>query len=335
MPDKMSPIQLGRLLQGFFYQRLMKQRGVSFRTIHSYRDTFRLLLRFGEQKLGKKAAKITLSDLKVDLVLAFLDYLEEDRHNCTRSRNIRLAAIRSFLHYAALEEPGSMQTIQRVLAIPMKRFDKPLLSFLSLEEIERIVEAPDASTWSGRRDRALFATLYNTGARVSEIVSIKCADIDGSQCTSLLLHGKGRKERVVPLWKRTGQILRQWLPQINHSSHHPLFPNRFGKPMTRSAVEKQLRNAVIQAGKECPSLFGKKISPHTIRHTTAMHLLQSGVDLSVIAMWLGHESINTTHGYMLADIEMKKRALGKMKEPNTEFVGFKPSDDVLAFLNSL
>lgn len=335
MPDQMNPIQLGRLLQGFFCQRLMKQRGVSLRTIHSYRDTFRLLLRFGEQKLGKKAAKITLSDLKVDLVLAFLDYLEEDRHNCTRSRNARLAAIRSFLHYAALEEPGAMQIFQRVLAIPMKRFDKPLLSFLSLEEIERILEAPDSSTWSGRRDRALFATLYNTGARVSEIVSIKCGDIDGSQCTSLLLHGKGRKERVVPLWKRTGQILRQWLPQINHSSHHFLFPNRFGKPMTRSGVEKQLRSAVIQAGKECPSLFGKKISPHTIRHTTAMHLLQSGVDLSVIAMWLGHESINTTHSYMLADVEMKKRALGKIKEPNTKFVSFNPSDDVLAFLNAL
>ncbi len=335
MPDQVSPTRLGRLLESFFCQRLMKQRGVSPRTIYTYRDTFRLLLRFGEQKLGKKAAKIALSDLKVDLVLAFLDYLEEDRHNCTRSRNIRLAAIRSFLHYAALQEPSAMQNIQRVLAIPMKRFDKPLLSFLSLEEVESIIDSPDLSTWSGRRDRALFSTMYNTGARVSEIVSIKCMDIDGTQCSSLILHGKGRKERVIPLWKRTSQILRQWLPQNNHSFHHPLFPNRFGKSMTRSGVEKQLRKAGNQAGKKCPSLVGKKISPHTVRHTTAMHLLQSGVDLSVIAMWLGHESINTTHGYMLADIEMKKKALGKMNEPNTGFIAFNPTEDVLAFLDSL
>ena len=186
MPDSMIP--LGRLLQDFFCQRLMKQRGVSPRTLHSYRDTFRLLLRFGEIRLRKKAAKISLTDLNVDLVIAFLDYLEENRHNCVRSRNVRLAAIRSFLHYVVLQEPSAMQAIQRVLAIPFKRFDLPLLNFLSLEEIEMIMASPNSNTWSGRRDRALLAALYNTGARVSEIVGIKCMDIESSQCASLLLH---------------------------------------------------------------------------------------------------------------------------------------------------
>lgn len=326
---------LGRLLQDFFCQRLIHQLRASPQTVSSYRDTFRLLLRFAEQKLGTQIIKLDLVDLDVPLVLAFLDYLETERANNVRSRNVRLAAIRSFLHYAGLQEPSALPTIQRVFAIPMKRFDQPAMSFLSLEEIENIIEAPDPNTWSGRRDRTLLATMYNTGARVSEIVALKCMDVENIQCTALHLHGKGRKERVVPVWKRTSRALRHWLLQVDQQPQSPLFPNRSGKTMTRSGVEKQLQAAVTAACAHCPSLRGKNVSPHTFRHTTAMHLLQAGVDLSVIALWLGHENIATTHAYMQANLEMKKQALDKMKEPQSAVVRFKPSKDVLAFLDSL
>jgi len=326
---------LGSLLQNFFCQWLIGQRQVSPQTVSSYRDSFRLLFRFAERELGKSVEKLDLSDLDGTLVIAFLDYLEAKRQNNIRSRNARLAAIRSFLHYAVLQEPNALETIQKVFAIPMKRFERPMINFLHLKEIEKIIDAPDSNTWSGRRDKIMIMTLYNTGARVSEIINIKCADIENGQCTALHLHGKGRKQRVVPLWKRTSKILQQWLPQIDRHPHSPLFPNRFGKSMSRSGVEKQLLSAAKKARKQCPSLAGKTISPHIIRHTTAMHLLQSGVDLSVIALWLGHESIITTHHYMEADLEMKKQALNRMKEPKHSSVHFKASKDVLAFLDSL
>jgi site-specific recombinase XerD len=335
MPKQLIVHNLGCLLQDFFCQRLIQQRRVSSRTVASYRDTFRLFLRFAERKLCKQVTELVLTDLDVNLVLAFLDYLEIDRQNNTRSRNARLAAIRSFLHYAGLQEPSALSTIQRVFAVPMKRFEKPMISFLTLKEIEMIMDAPDPTTWSGRRDRVLFAILYNTGARVSEVVNIKCVDVENRQCTALHIHGKGRKQRIVPLWKRTSHNVRQWLHQIDQHPQSPLFPNRFGREMTRSGVEKQLQAAVIKARKKCPSLEVKKVSPHTIRHTTAMHLLQSGVDLSVIALWLGHESIVTTHHYMQADLEMKKQALNRMKEPKVGSPRFKPQADVLAFLDLL
>jgi site-specific recombinase XerD len=335
MSKQLTAIALGTLLQDYFYQRLVQQRQVSPQTVASYRDTFRLLLRFAEHKLCKPITQITLTDFDATLVLAFLDYLEIERKNSIRSRNARLAAVRSFLHYAGLQEPSALSTIQKVFAIPMKRFERPMIDFLQLKEIEMIMEAPGSNTWSGRRDRTLFATLYNTGARVSEIVRIKCMDIEDEQCNALSLRGKGRKVRVVPLWKRTSRIIRQWLPQIERHPHNPLFPNRFGKAMSRSGVAKQLQVAVAKSHQRCPSLANKKVSPHTIRHTTAMHLLQSGVDLSVIALWLGHESVATTHHYMQADIEMKRKALNKMVEPKVGAVRFKPSQDVLAFLESL
>lgn len=325
----------GRILQNFFCQRLIQQQRVSPKTVASYRDTFRLLLQFVEQKSGKKTTNFELSDLDSSLVLNFLDYLEIERKNSIRSRNARLAAIRSFLHYAGLQEPNALSTIQRVLAIPMKRFEHPAMSFLSLEEVETIIETPDPDTWSGRRDRILLSVLYNTGARVSEIVTAKCIDVENVQCTALRLHGKGRKERIVPLWKRTSRNLRHWLNQIDNHPQSPLFPNRFGNAMTRSGVEKRLRSAMISARRQCPSLRDKKVSPHTMRHTTAMHLLQAGVDLSVIALWLGHENVATTHSYMQANLEMKKQALKKMKAPKTRVVHYKPSKDVLAFLDSL
>jgi integrase/recombinase XerD len=335
MAEQIVSKSLGSLLQEYFCRRLVQQCHASHQTIASYRDAFRLLLRFSEHELRKPVAQIALADLDATMVLSFLDYLELARNNSIRSRNARLAAIKSFLNYAGLQEPNALSTIRKVLAIPMKRFEQPSLDFLSLKEIEAIMDSPNPKTWSGRRDRTLLATLYNTGARVSEIVRINRTDIGDDQCRELTLHGKGRKQRTVPLWKRTSQIIRAWLPQIEKHPKSPLFPNRFGKVITRSGVKKQLHVAVVKARSKCPSLINKKVSPHIIRHTTAMHLLQSGVDLSVIALWLGHENIATTHHYMQADIEIKRKALGKMVEPKGRAVRYKPSRDVLSFLDSL
>jgi len=326
---------LARILQLFFYQRLIQQRRVSHRTVTSYRDTFRLLLSFAEQQLGRSASKLCLADVDVNLVLEFLDHLEVQRHNCIRSRNVRLAAIRSFLKYAALQEPSALAQIQRVLAIPMKRFDRPMVGFLTREEMEVIINAPDTATWSGQRDHALLATLYNTGARVSEIIAVKRRDVECENCTAVHLHGKGRKERVVPLWKRTSTLLRKWMGQIAPDDQQSLFPNRFGQPMSRSGIEKRFQVMVQLAYPRCPHLRNKTVSPHVVRHSTAMHLLQAGVDLAVIALWLGHESIVTTHQYLEADLQMKEHALAALQPPQTAAMRFKPTVEVLAFLDAL
>jgi len=326
---------LARVLQTFFYQRLIQQRHASDRTVTSYRDTFRLLLCFAEQRLGKPVNELCLDDIDTTLVLGFLDHLENQRHNRIRTRNARLAAIRALLHYAALQVPAALPQIQRVMAIPMKRFDRAVVGFLSREEIEAILSALDTATWSGQRDAILLTVLYNTGARVSEIIAIKHSDVIDSRCSAVLLHGKGRKERIVPLWNRTSALLRHWMEQSGATAQQPLFPNRFGQPMTRSGVANRLKVAVNRACTLCPSLRNKVISPHVIRHSTAMHLLQSGVDLAVIALWLGHESIVTTHHYLHADLKMKEQALAALQPPKMAVMRFKPSTDVLAFLDGL
>jgi site-specific recombinase XerD len=303
--------------------------------VTSYRDTFRLLLRFAERRLDKPVSQLCLSDMDVDLVLGFLDDLEAHRHNCVRSRNARLAAIRAFLQYAALQEPTALPQIQRVLAIPLKRFERPVVGFLSRKEIEAILNAPDCSRWSGQRDHVLLATLYDTGARVSEIIAVTRGDVESQHCTAVHLHGKGRKERVVPLSKPTSTRVRSWIQQIGSDAGQSLFPNRFGQPMSRSGVEKRLQVAVKLASQNCPSLHEKTISPHVVRHSTAMHLLQSGVDLAVIALYLGHESVVTTHHYLQADLKMKERALAALQTPETKTMRFKPARDVLTFLDTL
>jgi site-specific recombinase XerD len=326
---------LARMLQAFFCQRLIEQQRASKQTVNSYRDTFRLLLQFAEQHLGKPVSALCLADIDVTLVLDFLNYLENTRHNGIRTRNARLAAIRAMLQYAARQEPAALPEFQRVLAIPMKRFDRKIIGFLTREEINAVLRAPDGATWSGRRDTVLLTMLYNTAARVSEVVAIKRVDIESTHYRAVLLHGKGRKERVVPLWKRTSKLLRNWLGQIKTTPQYPLLPNRYGEAMTRFGVSKRLKDAVNRAEPHCPSLRGKLISPHVIRHTTAMHLLQSGVDLSVIALWLGHESIVTTHQYLQADLKMKEQALAALQPPDEIVMRYKPPADVLAFLDSL
>ncbi len=326
-----------QLVQDFFCQRLMAQRNASRHTIASYRDTFRLLLRYVERRqTGKCPAILTLHDLDASVVLAFLEYTEKERGNSVRSRNVRLAAIHSFMRYASFRDPANLSDIQGVLAIPVKRFDRPLVGFLSREEIQAIIAAPDQSTWSGKRDHALLATLYNTGARVSEIINSSVADLTLSPDTSfILLHGKGRKQRTVPLWKNTSALLKRWLPQIVSTAQSPLFPARSGARLSRSSVEKRLRAAVQTATACCPALQDRVVSPHLIRHTTAMHLLQAGVDITVIALWLGHESPATTHHYVEADLKMKERALSSLQPVELKKTRYQATDRLLQFLDNL
>ena len=333
---KTATTAFNKLVQDFFCCNLISQRNASPRTVASYRDAFRLFLNLLPDLTGKELPEITLSDLSPEVVTAFLGRLEADRHNSIRTRNNRFAALRSFFRYALSRNPDSMSTIQRVLDIPMKRFDRPQLGFLSREEVRSIIESPDTSTWSGRRDRVMFATLYNTGARVSEIASAKIGDLELDRTSaSLLLHGKGRKERTVPLWKETACALRDWLPEVQPSAGSPLFPNTCGGYMSRSGVENRLHRSVASAREKCPSLKTRRISPHTFRHTTAMHLLQSGVDITVIALWLGHESPVTTHMYVEADLSMKEHALALVQEPGIKTHRYRPSDSLLRFLDSL
>lgn len=323
------------ILQEFFSQRLINQKNASARTVATYRDAFRLLLTYAEERLRKTPSSMTLADLDAPVVLKFLDYLENDRSNSVRTRNARLAAIRSFMKFAGLRDPASLPVVQRVMAIPMKRFQRTLVGFLSRNEMRAILDAPDSETWSGKRDRVMFALFYNTGARVSEITGLRVGDVDLGGTGSVKVRGKGRKERVIPLWRDTAQQLRQWLRKGDVSPDSPLFPNRSGVHLTRSGVERRLDAAVRRASKLCTSLANRRVSPHVLRHTTAMHLLQSGVDLSVIALWLGHESSSTTHIYMEADLSMKERALRSVEEPRTKRLRYRASDKVLQFLESL
>ena len=326
---------LSPLIQDFFCQNLMNQRNVSPKTIAAYRDTFRLLLRYAAEQLRKRPVKMCLDGLNMPFILNFLNYLETQRKNSIRTRNARLAAIRSFMDYVAYREPGLLPGIQKVLSIPKKQFERPLMGFLSREEIDAVLKAPDSATWSGRRDRVMFTVFYNTGARISEIIEIRVKDIQLNHSASVHLHGKGRKERTVPLWKTTAVMLRDWLKQVDDNPHKSVFPSRFGKPLSSAGIEYRLHVAIQQASKFCSSLEKRRISPHTIRHTTAMHLLQSGSDLSVIALWLGHESPATTHMYMEADLAMKEKALEKLQEIEGRPVKYRPDDALLHFLEKL
>ena len=330
-----SQIGFPQLVQDFFLRRLVAQRGASARTVEAYRDAFELLLGFAEQRTGRPPSALSLADLDAPLVLDFLDHLEIQRGNTARTRNARLAAIHSFMRYAAVRDPASLPITARVLAIPAKRFDRPVLGYLSREQVAAILAAPDRRTWSGRRDAVLLATAYNTGARVSELTALRVRDVLLDRQTAVHLHGKGRKQRVIPLWKITAAQLRAWLDQINSAPGAPVFPNRAGAPLTRSGIRDRLDRAVAVAAQPCPSLRGQRITPHTLRHSTAMHLLQSGTDLAVIALWLGHESPATTHQYLEADLAAKQAVLGRLTDPGPAPARFQPDDRLLAFLQDL
>jgi site-specific recombinase XerD len=330
------PVSFAALVQQFFTEYLVTQRALSPRTIASYRDTMLLFLGFAQHQLGKTPTALNLSDIKPDLILAFLDYLEQQRQNSVRSRNLRLTALRAFLKFAARRDVSSFFVIEQALGVPMKRFEPPLLGFMSREEMLAVIGQP-GGTWTSQRDHLLLAMLYNTGARVSEIIGVTVGDVVLGDSACVHLRGKGRKQRSTPLWKSTAQEIGLWLrrnPTLGR--HAALLPNRDGYPMTRCNVTQRLNIAVARAAQIYGSLSKRKISPHTIRHTTAMHLLQSGVAFNVIALWLGHESTVTTHRYVEADLVMKEKALARLQEPETPISRYYPTDDALMqFLQGL
>jgi integrase/recombinase XerD len=331
----MNTLDLGHLLPRFFTEHLIGQRNVSLQTVAAYRDAFRLLLRFLQRSRKGSASELPLSALNTQSALAFLSHLEKERHNSIRSRNARLMALRSFVHYVGdLVGPDLPETTRRILAIPFKRYSRPLLGFLTHDEVQAILSETDDS-WTGRRDHLLLLLLYNTGARVSEIVATRTKDALASDGRHLLLHGKGRKERQIPLWRSTRQRLRCWIKDNQLTADSPLLPNRFGQPLNRSGVAWQLRKLVRLAARKMPSLKNRRVSPHTFRHSTAMHLLQSGVAPEVIALWLGHESPNTTHLYVEADLEMKRRTLESLPTPKFKRAPTRRADKLLQFLEGL
>jgi integrase/recombinase XerD len=323
------------LLESFFTKRLIAQRRASPHTIGAYRDTFRLLLDFAKKRLGKAPSVLTLEDLHAPFLGAFLDDLEGTRGNGARSRNLRLAAIRSFFRYAALEAPQYSGLIQRVLAIPNKRQARPLVGFLTRSEIEALLAAPNRNIWLGRRDHALLLTVFQTGLRLAEITSIRQRDVRLGTGAHVRCEGKGRKERCTPLTKSTVIVLTAWIRAQGEDGASILFPSVRGGRLSADAVQYLVAKHATVAQKNCPSLAAKRVSPHVLRHTTAMELMQAGVDRTLIALWLGHESVETTQIYLDADLTIKEKVLSRTTPINTKAGRFQPDDDLLAFLKGL
>ena len=334
-PDARRGGFLGPVLQRYFCEYLISQRRLSACTVAAYRDSFKLLLAFLERQFGLKPDELRVDSINAERVLAFLDDLERGRHNCARSRNARLAAIRSFCRFATAADPLLLPIAQRVLAIPSKRFERKVVGYLQPIQVQALLDAPDSSTRTGLRDRVLVTLMYNTGARVSELAALKVSDLSLATGGAVHLRGKGRKQRSVPLWRESVRLLRDWLKRMPSTPDAPLLPNSRGWHMTRSGIDQLLRVVLELAAKKNPTLGKLHLSPHTIRHTTAMHLLQSGVDLSVIAMWLGHEDIETTHQYLDADLETKKRALDRLPSPAVRQPRRKGQPRLVEFLRRL
>lgn len=323
------------LLEAFFTDRLMRQRQASPHTIASYRDTFRLLLEFVQLRIKKAPSALSLEDLDAPLIGAFLDHLERERGISARTRNVRLAAIHSFFKYAAFHQPAQSALIQRVLAMPSKRYDRTPIEFLGRPEADALVAAADQRTWIGRRDRALLLLALQSGLRVSELVGLRCQDVVLGSGAHVRCLGKGRKERCTPLRKEVVAILRGWLREQNGRPADPLFPNVRGGKLSRDAVEDLLAKHVRTASLRCPSLKRKRVSPHVLRHSAAMDLLQHDVDRSVIALWLGHESVETTQMYLHANMQLKEAALARTTPSKVRAGRYRPGDRLLAFLKSL
>ena len=326
---------LAPVLQAFFTDRLARQRNASGQTVAAYRDTWRLLLAFAAERTGKQPSRLGIADLDAPLIGDFLDHLERDRGNGPRTRNARLAAIRSMFAYAALRHPEHAETIARVLAIPAKKFDRALVTWLTEPEVKALLAAPDKSTWAGRRDRAMLALAAQTGLRISELTGLTRGDLHLGAGPHVSCHGKGRKERITPLARPVIKVLLAWIAERDGEPGQPLFPNRTGGRLSRDAVEKRLAQHVTTAAGECPSLKAKKVTAHTLRHTAAMRLLRAGVDTSVIALWLGHEQAETTQIYLHADLELKEKALARTTPTDVKPGRYKPPDQLLAFLESL
>lgn len=326
---------LAPLLQAFFTDRLRRQRAASPNTVAAYRDAFRLLLHFAQDRLRTAASDLTLTDLNAPLIGAFLDSLETERHNGARTRNARLAALRSFFRFLAPREPEHAALVQRVLAIPQKRCDRRVVNFLTRLEVDAVLASPDPTGWMGRRDHLLLVLAVETGLRVSEIVRLRVSDVVLGASSYLRCFGKGRKERLTPLSRRTATRMRWWLQERKAAPPDPVFPARHGGALSRDAVERLLKKYTAAATATCPALKRKTVSPHVLRHTAAVNLLQAGVDRSVIALILGHESVETTQMYLDADLATKERALARTAPVGAKPGRYRPSDTLLAFLQAL
>jgi integrase/recombinase XerD len=326
---------LAPTLQAFFTDRLMAQRQASPNTIAGYRDVFRLLLSYAAEQTGTKPCDLAIADLDAPLIAAFLDHLERDRGNSVRTRNHRLAAIHSLFAYAALRHPEDAASIQRVLAIPAKRFERNLVTFLTEDEVDALLAACDLDRWTGRRDHALLVLGIQTGLRISELTGLTRADVILGVGAHVHCIGKGRKERRTPLVPTTTDVLRAWLDERHANPCDPLFPTTTGTPLSRDAIERRIALHVSTAADSCPSLTTKRVTAHTLRHTCAMRLLASGVDLTVIALWLGHEQVSTTGIYLHADMSQKERAIARATAPATKPGPYRAPDTLLAFLEAL
>ena len=322
-------------LQAFFTDRLTQQRQASPRTIEAYRDTLKLLLQFVHQQSGKTPSQLDWDDLDATLIAAFLNHLEIQRHNSVRTRNVRLTAIRSLFSYAALRHPEHALLIQRVLAIPPKRFDKRIVTFLTPPEVDALIAAPDQCRWEGRRDRVLMLLAIQTGLRVSELIGLNCGDVTLGIGANVRCEGKGRKQRAVPLTAPVEALLGVWLTERAGQSGDPLFPTRTGRRLSRDAIALRVSTHAATAAQRCTSLRGKRIHPHVLRHSCAMSLLQAGVDTSVIALWLGHAGVRSTDAYIHADISIKEKALALTTPASAPPGRYHPPDKVLAFLEDL
>jgi len=329
----MNAATLPSLIQCFFTDRLCTQMEASRHTVAGYRDTFRLLLHFASSRHGKPPAKLTIEDIDADVVADFLVHSETARGNTARSRNTRLAAVRSFFRYVAMTDPTRMLHCQRILAMPNKRYVKRAVTFLDSQEIKALVAAPNHTTWAGRRDQALLLLAIQTGLRASELVNLRCGDVALGSGAHIRCMGKGRKERCTPLRRDTAKLLAAWIG--NRSDDRPLFPSIRGESLSRDALEHLVRKHCLTASLACPSLAGKRVTPHTLRHSTAMDLLHHGVDQAVIALWLGHESVATTQIYIHADMRLKEKALARVAAPALPANRFQPNDQLLAFLEGL
>jgi len=326
---------LAPVLQAFFTDRLGHQRAASPHTVAAYRDAIKLLLTYAGHRTGKAPSRLDLADLDADLISAFLNHLENERGNTARTRNARLAAVHSLFGFAALSRPQDAAVIQRVLAIPPKRVDQRLVTYLSDDEVDALLAAPDLTTWTGRRDHALLAVAVHTGLRLSELVNLTWADVHLGTGAHVTCLGKGRKQRATPLDPQTVVVLRSWLAQTPSHSDQPLFPTRSGHRLSPDAVQRRLTHHAATAAGTQPSLAGKKVSPHTLRHTAAMRLLNAGVDSTVIALWLGHETVATTQIYIHADLAIKERALARTTPANTAPGRYHASDTLITFLENL
>jgi len=323
------------LLQSFFTDRLVAQRNASQHTIASYRDTFRLLLEFAQRHLRQPPSLLAIEKLDAPFLGRFLNHLEQDRSNTPRSRNIRLAAIHSFFKYVALEEPALSALAQRVLAIPCKRCKRRSIDFLARQEIDAVLAAPDQGTYLGRRDRALLVIAAQTGLRASELIGLRCQDVVLGSGAHIYCVGKGRKARCTPLRKDGVAVLRAWMRERNGQASDVLFPNARGLALSHDGLDYILSKHVATARTKCTSLMKKRVTPHVLRHSLAMDLLQHGVDRSVIALWLGHESMDTVQIYLHANLELKEQALAKTEPFSGRPGRFKPNDKLLAFLQGL